>query len=906
MSSREEDMYEEPEYIDTDIDTICNLCQAEFLDPDDLKLHMCQVHGTNASFVKKCDFCTVIYTDLMDYAEHIRDFHVKTMQCCCYCWRLFDDPYAHNEHKRKHFVSKSASLYGCSQCPMRYGDVDLLKSHEIEHGNNADGVMINSLLPFLSAALKSRAVPFIDALGTDTVYVCGGCDFTTVDLNTFLRHARSKKCNVFVCMKCGFVFNRKSRLARHLERLTECSMFGTKEKKSKLCKDCNIYVNDFASHKSVCRPIRCYSCDVSFKCMNDWSEHQLQVHQGTSIAVETCRFCWKRCVGSIAMHKHIEKVHKPEFHLYKYRCVDCDSVFKHPQKLFGHFFTKHRDIMPYTCKICDIKFRMRKKFTIHIKLEHKSIGSIEFDDKYHVFFAEKKSENPFIPKSIFPESRPKFMKKVSEQEDVEIVEKKSEKKAQKDNQAKTKKSIEKDSESENTENTQDEVQTIENTDCETQKNYLQMSDFRTETEGNQTEVEIIEKPKLRRKRTVKSRKEDQDMVVLESSDDDEPLNLLRKRVCRQQRAKLNKMKRPGQIKSLICKICNKNCYTWQNYHHHKTLHSAKEVKKCIKCSKVFYSTNDLNEHITTAHSSSKLTETLKSLLEKRKTGGSITDDLPTAVKFRRTIKKVKTEVCATSAKITPVDQKLSVQKFFENFIPEESKSEMPVTTTATMKLVTGHCREPAIKLTKFKDTPMKTTGKLAMPTKFTECYPEKASISIKLVETPLEQLDRHDYYSDHYEDSGMDRNESIPEVAEEIMLEGTEETPKLARNEIGHKLVLPNLPTGLTDIRIAHLLPQAPFYKIVKVKDVLTQQSPDEEQNNDALWLPDGTKLVTTNPLAHLLGKEPDKVLDSVKNKYYKPKHKNLQGLLAKALTALEKPLPRKKKQRTSDKSGKK
>lgn len=834
-----------------DADTTCTICHAEFLDPEDLKIHIDQIHKISRSVLKKCQVCPEAYTDMMDYAEHIRDNHLLTLKCCSLCWRVFEDFDAHRIHRKKHLVSKSDTIYNCSQCSQKYANLFSLRKHEFGHKTSREGMLMYDVFPYLSAALKVKSVTFISTLDTDVVYVCIGCGFTSVDMTMYLRHVRSDKCQVHVCHTCGNVFKGKRSIIRHLS--SECNMFGEREKKTRLCVDCNTHIDvrSYSKHKSYCKPIKCHTCNVTFKTMNEWSDHQSQKHAGRFIEVETCQFCWKRCVGRVAMEKHIDKTHRPMFHLYKYLCIYCKNVFNHPQKLFAHFVTKHKDIFPYTCKICDKKFRYRKKFTIHIKLEHKSIGFVEFDENYHVFFTDKKSEKPFVPKSLFVDDT----KTAGDERNSVIVPLNS-----------------------------------DYTDA-------------LETEGNQTEVGVNETPKLKRKRTTKTRKqESEELIPILSSDDDEPLQSVRKRVRLQKKSNYIplKKKRLQQTnkRALTCNICKKYCYTVQNYNHHVSLHSKHEVKKCIKCSKIFKSKVKLNEHVATEHSSSRLTETLKVLLEKRKTGGSITEDLPKSVKFQRTLIKAKTDVSATSAKITVVNHKLSVKKFFENFVPEESK-EPQTQSSATIKLVTGYAREPFVRLTKFKETPMSTSQRLSMPVKFVDHYPERTKVSIKIVDVPNRMDEKAEYYTDHCDDNGdMDRHEYIPEVAEEVMLENTEEQPKQKQNEISHKIVIPKLPTELTDIRIAHLLPGAPYYKIVKVKDVLAQNDTEkmEKKPPTSIKLKDGTKLVTTNPLAHLLGNNQEEVLKSVKNKYYKSKNQNFQELLTKALTMLEKPSYRKRK----------
>lgn len=832
----------------SDPDLTCTICNAEFLEPEYLKIHVAHVHVSSNFILRICQFCSEEYSDMMDYAEHIRDHHICSLKLCSYCWRVFENAEAHREHTEKHIINKFLGHYSCSQCRQWFADLNLLKKHEYEDHLNSDGVLLQEVLPYLSAVLKVKSITFIEAISSEVVYICVGCSFSTVDIRTYVRHVKSNVCEVYVCHSCGNVFNKKNYLIRHSK--LNCDIYGRHNKKTKLCPDCNTHVpvSSYTRHKTTCKPIKCFTCDIRFENMNEWAEHQSIKHAGTSIEVETCHYCWKRFVGTVALNRHIEKSHKPELHLYKYLCVYCKSIFKHPQKLFGHFFTRHKDILPYTCKICDKTFRFRKKFTIHIKLSHDSVGFVEFDNNYHVFFTNKKSENPFIPKSLY----------VNEIQDGENL----------------------------ANSTKDDIMKI------------------TETEGNQTEVEITKKSKLKRKRVSRVKQDNSRRDKNESSDENEPLVSIRKRIKIHRKIGPYKKKEKNR-KILTCNICNKYCYTFQNYNHHVSLHSRHEVKKCIKCPEIFKSKAKLEEHIKKEHSSSKLLETLKNLIEKRKNGGSIIDDLPTSEKFRRTIKKVKTESVPSSAIITTVDQKLSVQKFLENFVPDENKTD--IETTASLKVMVGYVKEPTIKLTKFKPSPISDSLKLAMPVKFVDQNPEKVKLTVKIVQAPITK--EEDYHSDYYDDPVQrDTYESIPEVAEEVMLEGTDDGRKQIQNDVhkpnqsdvNQKIVIPKLPKDqVRDIQIAHLLPQAPFYKIVKVKDVLNQdeeEMSEEGNTRSSIKLPDGTKLVTANPLAHLLGNKQKKVLNSLKNKYYKPKNSNFPDMLAQALQTLDKPSCRKKK----------
>lgn len=437
----------------------------------------------------------------------------------------------------------------------------------------------------------------------------------------------------------------------------------------------------------------------------------------------------------------------------------------------------------------------------------------------------------------------------------------------------------------------------------------------TETEGNQTDAN---ETKEKSSRPVRKRKKPD--IVLELSDydsDDEPLVVTKKKA----KLKSQLRKRPLQWKKknlkkpsksqFTCDICKKYCYTFQNYQNHLSMHFKDESKRCIKCSLSFKTKADLERHMRDQHSSSRLTETLKNILERRKKGEQ-TQEISATKKFLNTIKKVEIEKDNVTATIKPISKELSVQKFIESFTPEggEVKNVQITNSVSLIKVANPVPKEPVIKLNKFKPVPeiKESLIKLAMPVKFKKCN-ERHSVTVKKVKTmPIQTRinftyddgnqfqDDNDYNNDNSEEETKD---NIPEAEQEVTLVETEEVPK--RNPATHKIVIPKLPKELKSIRIAHLLPEAPYYKIVKMDDIMKQQHHQEPVKKDdgkanappaEVRLPDGTKLVHVNPLAHLLG---DKPLEQIvkPNKYYKTGTRNFQDLLANALKKLDN-VPRK------------
>lgn len=892
-----------------DSDTTCSICFAEFLDLADLKDHITHVHLTESSKRRFCQFCSLIFSSIEEYSLHIRDIHLSTLKCCNYCLRAFTDGDALRKHEKKHYTFVKKSMYSCSQCKEMFNDIPELEYHEFDqHSDVEEGVLLNHCFPFLSSVLNIKASRFLHSLRTDTSYICVKCEMTTDNVVEYIKHLKVKGCRSIACDKCANVYNRKHGLKKHMAKKKMCHHIVRDEDQKKKCEQClkNIAVESYERHIKVCKAIKCTHCFILVDSIASLSDHLAKSHP-MAISMQSCQFCRRECVGTVALNKHIERVHKRQMHLYKYKCIHCttqDKFFMHPKNLFAHFYSSHSDLQPYLCKICNETFRVRKNFTIHIKLVHKSIGFVEFDENYHVSFAEKKSEKPFQPQCLY---------------DIEKSDKNDDGKGEPVTDIQT-----------DTENEAGKASNELVKNKPPKKRYREQnsdknvglvnvnSDFMsvTETEGTQTETEANTKKKLIKKRKLGEANTDASKMENTDDSDDEPLLKVMKREKQKRRIKLrfatwNKKKRvdvhDAKKRRFTCNICKKYCYTFQNYHHHVSLHFKNEAKQCIKCAKEFLNINDLKLHMSTVHKTSKLTETLRNLLERRRRTSQT--ELSSTDKFLKTIKYVTSEPVQEAAVIKEVSEELSAKNFLETFTPEDGAKEatniIDISSAVSIKMLDKPLRKKTvIKMTRFIPKPEVADVKLAMPVKCRTVVQERQKMTVRIVENTAID-DTFNYNNDDndggdvdYELDSQENVDSVPEVAQEVMLEESQE-PK--RPVIPHKIVLPNVPE-YRQIKIAHLQHTAPYYKIVKIDEVLNRNKEEPVKEEEVpMKLPDGTKLVHVNPLAHLLGnRQVEEFLGRPTKKYYKPKVQNAQSAIAKALLQLEKPTQRKRNAKKS------
>ncbi|XP_038220506.1 zinc finger protein 791-like [Zerene cesonia] len=868
-------------------DTVCNICCAEFLDVEDLQMHIAQVHLNEKRKLRFCVICVKIFGDIEQYMAHMLHEHLATLECCKHCFRLFPDLNSKMSHEKKHKYRCKKEIF-CSQCSECFNDKIFLERHEFKaHLDCGEGIMLNHGYSVLSSLLNMNVRRFLCSYNEEMTYVCARCQFSSVSMEAYLNHIKLTACQTYACDMCLNVYLRKKNLIRHF-----LSRHGHNDKHNIVeCPKCQVMYTRSALkvHEKTCSMLKCLECNIMFKSVTDITNHKVRVHQ-ECILVERCRFCNRQVIGHDNMKKHIERTHQGTMHLYKYKCVYCDLIFNHPKKLFGHFFSSHKDLEPYTCNICDKKFRIRKKFTVHVHAMHHNIGFLEFNENYHVSFSAKKSEKTFVPQSIYFDSV--------------VIESNDEDDKPDDIKTTTSQEI-----GAGNESTKKSLADEETTDV----------DAKSETVKNGNRKRVF------KKRQVKHRTK---VTDFDSDDSDVPLQ----NFCKQSsfnfgRAPWNtkKNKKIFQPKtSFTCEKCNKNCYTSQNYQYHMSLHAEHGTKKCFKCEATFQTESALKEHMDAEHKNSGLIETLKRVLERQKlqTVKSKEDIcLNRQDRFKVNLKKVICVDSETPATMTIVtdntskSKKESVKNFIENFMPDLSTDGVRVKDCVTMR-ITSEVKPPTITLQRCDPRPMDFTSGLKKPVPFKHINDERHRVDVKLVYGEIKRaklnygdklctLNRqnsvlnedHSYCEEYHPNDDVDdnnddddyRSQQIPEVAEEVML-ATEEI------KTHQTITVPNVPSEYKSIRIGTLQPQAPYYKILKIDDILKGETDDEEtKKGDGKYvsLPDGTQLVAVNPLAHLI--DTDGLKKKMPKKYYKPKQKDIGAAISKFLTSTPKKKSRKK-----------
>ncbi|CAF4913604.1 unnamed protein product [Pieris macdunnoughi] len=808
--------YNELQYT-TEADTVCDMCSAEFLDASDLQTHLREVHFKGEQSKCYCTFCLKIFSDVEDFMLHIRNEHLLHLKWCVHCFRLFPNLETKMAHEKKHKYRPKHSIF-CSQCNKCFAyDFDI-SQHEYEEHENSEGVMINHGFSLLSSLLNMNVKSFFGTLPKN--YICI-CKTPCQSMHSYIDHLKRSSCKSYTCDLCCKVYFKKTRLVKHVNTHT------LKKKNHSFCLKCNKHFTFRAlrEHKKTCFLIKCVDCSLDFDTVQELANHKNQAHKET-VTLARCKLCERQFVGDVTLTNHVRKVHQHNLHLYKYLCVHCDRVFNHPKLLFGHFFSRHKELSPYTCKICNTQFRIRKKFTLHVRTEHKNVGFVEFDEKFNVYFVEKKSENPFIPQSIYYEN---LKDDTSEQIDAGVK----------------KKSL---------------------------------------NSGARRKIITLQE------------------IQSNSSDSDAPLLKICKKKKSLKRRKKNKF---------MCKVCNKNCFTLQNFRHHMNLHVKIQPIHCIKCDQSFKSEKALKRHLKEYHKNSKLIETLQKIKDRKKTIVASENPIQPIHDFMITLNKVDpAQSPPAKLHIVKSSKNLSVQNFFETFKPDQTE-KVRIESSVTMKLTTER-KKMNIVLRKCNFAPLTFEG-LKLPQKFVGTAEEPPTVTIKIVEgetghanlnygervykqADVLTLEADHAYCEEYiyddnqsnEDFVGEEKTNIPEVAEEIML-STEEFQPLQQ-----KFTIPDMPEAIKSFRIGTLQAEAPFYKIIKLEDIVQTEQKQNTPEKKVVKLSDGVQLVTVNPLAHLI-KEGDIHKKKPNKNYYKPVERDIKEAIKKAMAVRTVNKPRKK-----------
>ncbi|XP_017785537.1 PREDICTED: gastrula zinc finger protein XlCGF57.1-like [Nicrophorus vespilloides] len=265
---------------------VCNICKQGFSMSGNLKRHMMTHTGERPHVCEMCGKGFIQSTSLINHRKtHLSIPKVNVQTCsydCRYCGRSFKRLARYNTHQRKHFSENGRVAavkidepkpipmpeYICDICKRCYKTKNLLKAHQLTHGEKAFLCSDCGKRFFTKAALESH----LKVHTGEKPHTCNVCQKSFAHVGSFETHMLIHLgVKPHTCKQCSKVFTQLSHLKYHLR-----------------------------THSGE-RPYICSLCGKSFALKGNLTVHT-RIHTGET--PYTCDVCGKGFYDSSSMKKH--------------------------------------------------------------------------------------------------------------------------------------------------------------------------------------------------------------------------------------------------------------------------------------------------------------------------------------------------------------------------------------------------------------------------------------------------------------------------------------------------------------------------------------------------------------------------------------------------------------------------
>lgn len=219
-------------------------------------------------------------------------------------------------------------------------------------------------------------------------YICNICQIVFERKSKILRHIMSKHSfhRPFRCAICGKSFKYNYNLKMHRlihQKMDSDSLYGCSKCKYRGRTKSNLKAHYIRRHTDEYK-FACEHCGKRFKIEWDLKFH-LKTHDG---AQHMCDICGRFYTSNYSLYKHKKVAHLNEYkfhcdvcnkklltqenldshmqqHDKTYECKECGRAFASKRYLTSHV-TTHTGVKPYTCKICEKSFRTSHMRNMHL------------------------------------------------------------------------------------------------------------------------------------------------------------------------------------------------------------------------------------------------------------------------------------------------------------------------------------------------------------------------------------------------------------------------------------------------------------------------------------------------------------------------------------------------------------
>lgn len=210
-------------------------------------------------------------------------------------------------------------------------------------------------------------------------YKCHLCTKSFVQSYALKLHINVHNKIKYTCDLCASEFSGKPSLKKHMMKclngilVSRSSKITSNDREKYKCFSCDrqfssrkylgIHMEKSHSIKFASFETTCLECQLVFDTAGDYSVH-VKTHSCNFI----CELCKLRFKTEVKLQSHTNKLHKEgEDRPFICQETNCGARFKRSEHLRGHHMYKHSDERKFECNLCDLKFRQRGEFNVHMR-----------------------------------------------------------------------------------------------------------------------------------------------------------------------------------------------------------------------------------------------------------------------------------------------------------------------------------------------------------------------------------------------------------------------------------------------------------------------------------------------------------------------------------------------------------